>query len=146
MSADQLSFADVEKWEIPPVFGSSVEIGSLPAPIWTETKAQLIQNYLRLFLFITKHGSYIDGFSGQQDEKNPESWAAKLILELSPPWMKSFFLCELKQKSYKDLLSMIQAQPIVSGRKIITRHGDFNEWVDEILASGAITDRRHLRY
>lgn len=103
----QLSFADVEKWEIPPVAGNAVEIGALPSPIWTETKAQLIANYLRLFLLITKHGVYVDGFAGPQDKENPNSWAAKLVLELSPPWMKAFFLCELSRNSYANLVAMI---------------------------------------
>jgi three-Cys-motif partner protein len=136
----QLSFADVEKWEVPPMAGNSVEIGSLPSPIWTETKAQLIQNYLRLFLFITKHGVYIDGFAGPQDGTNPNSWAAKLVLELSPPWMKSFFLCELNKSSYADLLSMLQAQQIVTSRIVTPHNGDFNQWVDEVLALGTIND------
>jgi three-Cys-motif partner protein len=136
----QLSFADVEKWEVPPMAGNSVEIGSLPSPIWTETKAQLIQNYLRLFLFITKHGVYIDGFAGPQDGTNPNSWAAKLVLELSPPWMKSFFLCELNKSSYADLFLMLQTQQKVTGRMITPHNGDFNQWVDEVLASGTIND------
>ena len=29
----QLSFADVEKWDIPPFAGNSVEIGSLASPM-----------------------------------------------------------------------------------------------------------------
>jgi three-Cys-motif partner protein len=137
----QLSFVEVEKWEIPPVQGNAVEIDALPSPIWTETKAQLIANYLRLFLLITKHGVYIDGFSGPQDKQNPDSWAAKLVLELSPPWMKSFFLCELNRNSYADLISMVESHPKVSGRKVSYKHGDFNQWIDEILKSPSITDK-----
>jgi len=76
------------KLGVPPVSGNSVEIGTLPSPI-DGNKAQLIQNYLRLFLYITRHGVYIDGFAGPQDKENPQSWAAKLVLELTPPWMKS---------------------------------------------------------
>ena len=138
--SNQLSFADVEKWEVPPMRGSSVEIGSLPSPIWTETKAQLIQNYLRLFLFITKHGVYIDGFAGPQHKDYPDAWAAKLVLELSPPWMKSFFLCEKDRHSYAELVSMMESQPEIRGRSITRYLGDFNLWVDEVLGSGAITD------
>jgi three-Cys-motif partner protein len=138
---EQLSFAEVENWEIPPISSNSVEIGSLPSPIWTETKAQLIQNYLRLFLFITKHGVYIDGFAGPQDKANPDSWAAKLVLELAPPWMKAFFLCEIKKGSYADILSMLQTQKTIAGRQIVHKHGDFNEWIADVLASGSITDK-----
>jgi len=135
---EQLSFA--ERWEIPPVTGNAVEIDALPSPIWTETKARLIQNYLRLFLFITKHGAYIDGFAGPQDKQNSDSWAAKLVLELAPPWMKTFFLCELDRSSYADLVSMVQGQPGIPGRQINHRQGDFNQWVNEVLASGNVTD------
>jgi three-Cys-motif partner protein len=137
----QLSFSDVEKWEIPPVVGNAVEIDSLPSPIWTETKAQLIANYLRLFLMITKHGVYIDGFAGPQDKSNPDSWAAKLVVELSPPWMKAFFLCELNKNSYAELLGMLRGQPTICGRQIQPKHADFNQWVDDVLASGSITEK-----
>jgi three-Cys-motif partner protein len=139
--SQQLSFPEVDKWEIPPVTSNTVEIDSLPSPIWTETKAQLIAHYLRLFLMITKHGAYIDGFAGPQDRTNPESWAAKLVVEMLPPWMKAFFLCELDNESHADLVAMILAQPKVHGRKILHKHADFNHWVDEVLSSGTITDK-----
>lgn len=139
--SEQLSFAEVDKWDIPPVIGNTVEIGRLPAPIWTETKAQLIANYLRLFLMITKHGVYIDGFAGPQDKSNADSWAAKLVLELKPPWMKSFFLCELAKTSYDFLASMLSEQPSVRGRQIEHKRADFNQWIDEVLASGAVKDK-----
>lgn len=141
-ASEQLSLADVGKWEIPPVLANAVEIGALPSPIWTETKAQLIANYLRLFLMITKHGVYIDGFAGPQDRQNPNSWAAKLVVELQPPWMNSFFFCELKKSSYDDLLGMIELQPKVPKRQIKHKKADFNIWVDEVLASGEITDQK----
>jgi hypothetical protein len=30
---------------------------SLAHPLWTENKAKLIQEYIRLFTFVTKHGT-----------------------------------------------------------------------------------------
>jgi len=48
--------------------------------LWTENKAQLIERYLLYFVYITKHGTYIDGFAGPQREDQPEAWAAKLVL------------------------------------------------------------------
>jgi three-Cys-motif partner protein len=140
-TAEQLSFAEVNTWEIPPVAQNAVEIDALPSPIWTETKAQLIANYLRLFLIITKHGAYIDGFAGPQDRSNPNSWAAKLVVEMSPRWMNRFFLCERDSDSYADLLAMLETQPKTRGRKIFHRNADFNRWVVEVLGSGAITDK-----
>jgi three-Cys-motif partner protein len=139
--SQQLSFAEVDRWEIPPINGNAVEIDSLPSPIWTETKAQLIAHYLRLFLMITKHGAYIDGFAGPQDKSNPESWAAKLVIEMLPPWMKSFFLCELNAEPHADLVSMLDAQPKVPGRKVVCEQADFNQWVGKVCSSGAITDK-----
>lgn len=138
---DQLSLADVGSWEIPPVVGNVVEIDALPSPIWTETKAQLVAHYLRLFLMITRHGVYVDGFAGPQDKSNPDSWAAKLVVEMSPPWMKAFFLCEQNKASFADLVSMLDAQKTISGRQIHPKHADFNVWVDEVLASGVIKDK-----
>ena len=35
--------------------------------VWTENKAKLIERYLLYFVFITHHGTYIDGFAGPQD-------------------------------------------------------------------------------
>ena len=55
---------------------------SITAPVWTEQKAKLIARYLRYFVFITKHGAYIDGFSAPKDPDNPNSWAAKLVLRI----------------------------------------------------------------
>lgn len=138
---EQTSFADVENWEVPPVKGNVVQVGSLSVPIWTETKAQLIENYLRLFLFITKHGIYIDGFAGPQDPSNPSSWAAKLTVELAPTWLTHFFLCEQNKQSFRKLEKMIESQPDVKKRVIALHRGDFNEWIDYVLRSGAITDK-----
>jgi three-Cys-motif partner protein len=140
-SLSQLRFADVEEWEIPPVKGNAVEIDTLPSPIWTETKAQLIAHYLRLFLLITKHGAYIDGFAGPQDKDNPDSWAAKLVLELTPPWMKSFFLCELNRNSYAHLSTMIEAKPSIAGRQVQYKNADFNDWIEEVLKSPRLTNK-----
>jgi hypothetical protein len=33
---------------------------SLRFPLWTQNKARLIQTYLRLFVYITHHGTYIE--------------------------------------------------------------------------------------
>ena len=83
---------------------------------------------------------YVDGFAGPQDKNNPESWAAKLVLELSPPWLKSFFLCEANRSSYRMLKEMSLSKSISKGRSISVKHGDFNNWKNTVLSSGVITD------
>jgi hypothetical protein len=70
----------------------------LRRPIWTENKAKMIEFYLRLFVYITKHGAYIDGFAGPQWPKMPEVWTAKLVLESEPKRLQQFFLCDLNPK------------------------------------------------
>ncbi|MCG8089143.1 MAG: three-Cys-motif partner protein TcmP [Candidatus Thiodiazotropha endolucinida] len=138
---DQLEFDVAISWEMPPHRGNVVTIDTLDRPIWTETKAQLIRDYLKLFLFITKHGTYIDGFAGPQYGNHQDAWAAKLVLEMQPPWLRNFFLCELDDQNHSTLCKLVDSQPQDKKRKIETHHGDFNEWVFNILDSGVITDR-----
>jgi hypothetical protein len=64
-------------------------------PLWTQNKARLIQEYLRLFEFVTHHGTYIDGFAAPQESAQPDMWAAKLVLEMEPKWFREFWLCDI---------------------------------------------------
>jgi len=116
-------------------------------PIWTEDKAKFIQVYLRYFVQITKHGAYIDGFAGPQNFDQPNSWAAALVLQSEPKWLRHFFLCELRKKSVKALEALVQEQPRTDtkGRKLQRKieicPGDFNTSIDEILKSQSITQK-----
>ena len=40
-------------------------------PVWTDNKARFIMLYLRYFVYITHHGTYIDGFAGPQADVKP---------------------------------------------------------------------------
>jgi three-Cys-motif partner protein len=116
-------------------------------PVWTDNKARFIMRYLRYFVFITKHGTYIDGFAGPQEECETDSWAAKLVLESEPRWIRHFHLCDEKLAQVKRLKVLKEAQPLwdASGKRINRDihiyQGDFNEKVDEILAAGDITEK-----
>lgn len=113
----------------------------LPYPIWTENKAKLIAKYIFLFELITKHGTYIDGFAGPQRPDRPEMWAAKLVLEIEPKWLRHFFLFE-KSKAGCDLLNFLKAsQPPIRDREIEVFSGDFNANVDRVLNSERIGDK-----
>jgi three-Cys-motif partner protein len=72
---------------------------------------------------------------------NPDSWAAKLVLELQPHWMKTLHLCEKNKASFDRLSAMVEAQSDVKGRRIDLHHGDFNNWIDQVLDSGTIKDK-----
>jgi three-Cys-motif partner protein len=111
------------------------------APVWTEHKANFIQRYIKLFIQITKHGTYIDGFAGPQRFELEHAWSARLVLQIHPPFLRHFFLCEANARSFRALKKCVQGIAKPKGRTIELYEGDFNEKVDDILRSGYITDR-----
>jgi three-Cys-motif partner protein len=128
-------------FELPPLSKRYTHVfRGLHRPIWTENKARMIAIYLRLFVYITKHGAYIDGFAGPQEPERPEMWTAKLVLELQPKRLGQFFLCELNRKSYRALDALIASLRSDPKRKISSYYMDFNKAVHEILASGNIRE------
>jgi hypothetical protein len=116
-------------------------------PVWTENKAQFIMRYLRYFVYITKHGTYIDGFAGPQVERETDCWAAKLVLESEPKRIRHFHLCDANPSQVARLEKLKTAQPThdCSGkpvnRDIAVYPGDFNQQVDKILDAGTISEK-----
>src|SRR5260370_2260393 len=117
-------------------------------PIWTENKAHFIRDYLRYFVQITNHGTYIDGFAGPQSFEHLDAWTASLVLQSEPRWLRQFFLCELSRLGIRALRSLVESQkeardkkgrPVVRNIEVVP--GDFNFTVDQILSSGKITQR-----
>ena len=126
---------------IPESKTSDITFSVLELALWTEHKAKLISSYLRYFVFITKHGVYIDGFAGPQNPGRPESWAAKLVLENKPEWMRNFFLCDKSRKQTEALRELSRAQPEIRNRTIDIARADFNVHIDNILATGLIGEK-----
>jgi three-Cys-motif partner protein len=114
-------------------------------PIWTANKAKLIERYLYYFVLITKHGTYIDGFAGPQQPDKPEMWAAKLVLENQPRWLRHIHLFEKNKKRFRELEELKKAQPPKKRkepkRQISLYLGDFNVNVHQLLNSAAITEK-----
>jgi three-Cys-motif partner protein len=116
-------------------------------PVWTDNKARFIAAYLRFFVYITKHGTYIDGFAGPQEECETDSWAAKLVLESEPRWMRHFHLCDANREQVKRLRSLKAAQPDRGrdsrkiSRDINIYHGDFNRKIADVLSKSGIRDK-----
>ncbi len=54
----------IELPEQPPGLAADPKVLAPSNPVWTHNKARFIMRYLRYFVFITKHGTYIDGFAG----------------------------------------------------------------------------------
>jgi three-Cys-motif partner protein len=122
---------------------------NLRRPLWTENKAKLIERYLLYFVYITKHGTYIDGFAGPQEPDKPEMWAAKLVLDNEPKWMRHFYLFDENRQQIKYLEELKRSQPLVwcdaKGHKykrdIQVKRGDFNLLVRGLLDSKEIRQK-----
>jgi len=110
-------------------------------PLWTEDKARLIQRYLFYFVLVTRHGTYLDGFAGPQDPANPDTWAARLVLESEPRWLRHFYFFEKSNAGESALLGLRDAQPSRPKRTISIQKGDFNAEVLKLLQSETIKPR-----
>lgn len=116
-------------------------------PIWTESKAKLIERYLYYFVQITYHGTYIDAFAGPQEPDKPEMWAAKLVLESEPRWLRNFYLFDSEAGQVQRLKTLRDSQPPPrkekkeSQRMIEIYPGDFNLNIDKMLADYPIRER-----
>lgn len=55
-------------------------IKPIDVPLWTRNKARLVRDYLVLFVQVTHHGTYLDGFAGPQEMDLLDTWAARLVL------------------------------------------------------------------
>ena len=52
---------------------------------------------------ITHHGTYIDGFAAPQATAHPDTWAAQMVLEMTPKWFRDFWFCDIKPDGIKRL-------------------------------------------
>lgn len=104
---------------------SELPISDLPAEpalkpidnrVGTQNKARFIMRYLRYFVYITRHGTYIDGFAGSQQEEEPECWAAKLVLNSEPRWLRHFHLCDASKSQVNYLRRRKFNQPTHDSR------------------------------
>lgn len=102
-------------------------------PIWSRNKAQLVAEYLRLFVQITHSGVYIDGFAGPQIDE--DCWSARRVLEVK--LLQQFHLCDLRRKAVAQLDRLRELHP---DRDIhIYGPSDFNTVVDTILGGADVS-------
>jgi three-Cys-motif partner protein len=124
-----------------------VKVKALRYPAWTESKARLIQSYLRLFTYVTRHGTYIDAFAGPQRVGEHDMWSAKLVLDLQPARLRHWFLFEQdpqKVATLQQLATDYNAPFVSAGKKprdIAVVPGDSNVEIPKFLASRPIKDR-----
>src|ERR1043166_474010 len=114
-------------------------------PIWTENKAKLIERYIHFFVYVTKHGTYIDAFAGPQREGRTDLWAAKLVLEDTPRRIRHFFLFEKNKRKVERLRKLRDLQrprkKKEPHRDIQIYSGDCNAKIPEMLKQYPIKDR-----
>ena len=111
------------------------KIKSLQFPVWTETKALLIERYLYYFVLITKHGTYIDGFAGPQQPDRPEMGAESLVIENEPRRLNHFYLFDKGRAAIHSLKTLRNNN---LDRNIVIYPGDFNKNILKLLNSGDI--------
>jgi three-Cys-motif partner protein len=112
---------------------------SLQSPLWSEDKARLIAEYIKLFTYITKHGAYIDGFAAPQRRDLIDLCSAKLVLETEPKRVRDFWLCDMDPGGVA-ILEEIAALQRDKHRRVNVLPGDFNVSVESILSSGRIKE------
>jgi three-Cys-motif partner protein len=115
-----------------------IEFDQSEHPVWTENKARLIEQYLYLFVLVTKHGTYIDGFAGPQRPGRLGMWSAKLVLDSEPHRLRNVFLFDSSRSQVNALCKLRKTQSSVKNRVIRIFHGDFNDRISRLLDKGQI--------
>ena len=125
----------------------------------TTQKPKMVKEYLRLFVKVTRHGTYIDGFAGPQTEQDDtEHWSALQVLESqklakdtpvngkNQPHVRNFYLFEKSSRQFARIESLRARFNEPLSFNVHARQGDCNELVPQLLESGAIRpSRSHLR-
>jgi len=111
---------------------------ALDRPVWSENKADLIARYLRYFVFITKHGTYIDPFAGPQTERSGQAWTVELVLANEPPWLKRFFLFDIDAGQVDRLQTLAGGYP---DREITIGRGNANQVAPMTIPPGTIKEK-----
>ena len=117
---------------------AQIMIKLLKRPVWSENKAKLITSYLRLFVFITKHGTYIDAFAGPQTEASEQAWTAQMVLDSEPKRLRHFHLFDNVPGQYEDLQRLAADN---SERNVHVYLGDSNHTLPLVLPTGSIHER-----
>lgn len=117
--------------------------GRMPKPPdQTNAKSKLIASYITKFQLITKGGLYIDGFAAPQSRDHEESWTARRVLEIQPPRLRTFWLCDIEPRGLLQLRRLKDGHHrSPSSRRVFVLEGDFNHTVKTVLSSDRLTRR-----
>ena len=104
--------------------------------LWTAEKAALIDEYIHLFLLVTKHGVYLDLFAGPQRIDDTESWSVRRVLERRTegnPSIRHFAVCDKIPEQAERLRELGRRHP-----SFCVYAGDANERISTILKEAPI--------
>ena len=120
------------------------EFGQLGTPLWTKNKAKFIARYLKTFTYVTKHGTYIDAFAGPQHQgSKSQSWAAKLVMENEPRWLRTFHLFDKDDVQIRDLEQLrLEYRASNPKHSVSVYKGDCNERIPECWQHGRFERKR----
>lgn len=106
--------------------------------IWTDNKSRLVQFYLQYFCYVTKHGTYIDGFAGPQYENEIEMWSAKRVLEEGPKLLRHFYLFDIDPEQVVHLKKLAHKHRRRDVRVVL---GDFNDVLPNFLRTRPMKEK-----
>ena len=107
-------------------------------PVWSKNKAKVISEYLKGFVHVTRHGTYIDAFAGPQTERFEQPWAAQMVLANEPKWLRNFHLFD-NSSNQIHLLKRLASED--SDRNVHVYLGDSNQVLPAKLPVGSIRER-----
>ncbi len=127
---------------------ASFQFGSERAPVagvrrppdQTNAKSRLIASYLSKFQLVTKGGLYIDGFAAPQSRDHEEAWTARRVLEITPPRLRTFWLCDIEPRGLLQLRRLKERHHRnPPSRRVFVMDGDFNQVVKSLLKNDRLT-------
>ena len=135
---DEARWEGLSLFDPGPATLKEIETKALQRPVWSENKADLITRYLRYFVFITRHGTYIDAFAGPQTDHSEHAWTARSVVTSEPKWLRNFHLFDESDAQVARLRQLAADHP---DRKIHVYDGDSNSKLPIVLPVGSIGER-----
>jgi len=112
------------------------KISPIGSSLATSQKSRLIAEYLRLFVYITKSGYYLDLFSGPQDESiQSEDWSFRRVVAAQPPnrCLNGYFLFEQDPDQFQRVESLNSSLNSALQGRVHLFPGDCNLEIGKIL-------------
>ena len=135
--SEPVSWQALTMFDPGPATPQEIVTKTIERPVWSENKAQLVARYLHYFVFITRHGTYIDAFAGPQTNLDDAAWAAQLVLGNEPAWLRHFHLFDEDPTQAQFLRDLASEH---AGRDVAVHEGNSNTTLPAVLPAGSIPE------